>query len=130
MNRRKIELNEEQRAELRRLYDNADKPRNQQRLQAVRLYGEGRSVADVQDIVGCSERSLMRWCERYGQQGISGLASGWRGGNHAKLSPVQRAEAIQKIQQYRPSQLLGAEERVRPSDFWTVSDLRLGVQKW
>ena len=130
MAKRNFELNEQERAELRRAYDGAADTRNQQRVQAVRLYGEGRAVVDIQDIVGCSERSVLRWCERYRRGGVAGLVSSWRGGNHAKLSASQRAEAIHKLQQYRPDQVLKAEGRVRQGRFWTVSDVRLGVEQW
>lgn len=130
MNTRKFELSEDQRAELRRRYDSGEDVRTQQRLQAVRLYGEGWGVSDVQDIVGCSERSLLRWCARYRQQGINGLASGWRGGNHAKLSLEQRAEAVAKLQAYQPDQVLPTDVRVSRGAFWTISDARIGLQRW
>src|SRR6266849_315752 len=83
---RAFELSEQERGELRNAYDGTRDTRFQQRVQAVRLYGEGRAVDDIQAIVGCSERSLLRWCEHYGQKGIAGLASGWRGGNNAQLT--------------------------------------------
>jgi transposase len=130
MAQRQFELSEGQGGELRRAYDTAQGTRYQQRVQAVRLYGEGWAVTDIQDITGCSERSLMRWCERYRQNGLAGLVSGWRGGNHARLSPEQRAVAVAKIQQYRPDQLLGAEVRVSRGSFWTIRDLRIGLQSW
>jgi transposase len=130
MARRSFELNEQERGELRGAYDSAKDTRFQQRVQAVRLYGEGWAVDDIQAIVGCSERSLLRWCERYRQDGVAGLASGWRGGNNARLSPTQRAELIAKVQHYPPDQLLPTEVRVSRGAFWTVSDLRIGIQRW
>jgi transposase len=128
MAQRLFELSEGQRGELRRAYDTAQDTRYQQRVQAVRLYGEGCSVNDIQSITGCSERSLMRWCEHYRAKGLDGLVSLWRGGNHARLSQAQRAEVIAKVQQYRPDQVLNAEVRVSRGAFWTVSDLRIGVK--
>ncbi len=130
MAQRSFELSEEERGELRRAYDTTKDTRFQQRAQAVRLYGEGRAVSDIQAIVGCSERSLLRWCEHYRQNGLAGLESGWRGGNNARLTPTQRAEAITKVQQYRPDQILPGEIRVSRGAFWTVSDLRLGLRRW
>lgn len=96
----------------------------------MRLYGEGRAVRDIQDVVGCSERSLLRWCERYRQHGLDGLVSGWRGGNNARLSSRQRADVVAKVQQYQPDQLLPSDVRVSRGTFWTVSDLRIGIQRW
>ena len=130
MARRIFRVDDEQRGELQQAYDTAKNTRFQQRVQAVRLYGEGRVVSDIQVIVGCSERSLLRWCERYREHGLAGLRSGWHGGNNARLTPTQRAEAIAKIQQYRPDQLLPPEMRVSRGTFWTVSDVRIGLQRW
>jgi transposase len=130
MARRIFRVDDEQRGELQQAYDTAKNTRFQQRVQAVRLYGEGRLVSDIQAIVGCSERSLLRWCERYREHGLAGLHSGWHGGNNARLTPTQRVEAIAKIQQYRPDQLLPPEVRVSRGTFWTVSDIRIGLQRW
>jgi putative transposase len=125
-----VDLSEQERGELRRAYEGARDTRFQQRVQAVRLYGEGRAVGDIQGIVGCSERSLLRWCEHYRQPGLDGLVSGWRGGNNARLTPTQRAEVVAKVQQYQPDQRLPSEVRVSRGTFWTLSDLRIGLQRW
>lgn len=130
MAQRLFELSEGQSGELRRAYDSAQDTRYQQRVQAVRLYGEGWAVKDIQEITGCSERSLMRWCEHYQANGWDGLVSLWRGGNNARLSPEQRAEVVANIKQYRPDQLLSGEVRVSRGTFWTVSDLRIGLKAW
>jgi transposase len=130
MAQRRFELSEQERGELQRSYDSAKDTRFQQRVQAVRLYGEGRAVGDIQAIVGCSERSLLRWCEHYGQEGIDGLVSGWRGGNNARLSARQRAGVLAKVKQYQPDQILPSEVRVSRGMFWTVSDLRVGIERW
>jgi len=130
MAHRKFELSEQERGALQRAYDSAEDTRYQQRVQGVRLYGEGRAVSDIQAIVGCSERSLLRWCEAYRQAGIGSLVSGWRGGNNARLTPTQRAEVVAKVKQYQPDQLLPSEVRVSRGTFWTVSDLRIGIERW
>ncbi len=123
---RKFELSEQERGELQRAYDSAEDTRYQQRVQGVRLYGEGRAVSDIQAIVGCSERSLLRWCDTYRQEGVAG----WRGGNNARLTPTQRAEVVAKVQHYQPDQVLTSEGRVSRGTFWTVSDLRIGIERW
>jgi len=127
---RKFELSEQERGELQRAYDSAEETRYQQRVQGVRLYGEGRAVRDIQAIVGCSERSLLRWCAAYRQAGVAGLVAGWRGGNNAHLTPTQRGEVVAKVKQYQPDQLLPSEVRVSRGAFWTVSDLRIGIERW
>ncbi len=130
MAKRMFELSEQQQAALRRHSDQTTDRRLYERLQAVRLYGEGWRVADICDSVGCSERSLRRWCEQYRHGGIEGLGSGWRGGNNARLSAEARAEVIAKLNQYRPGQMLSSAVRVSQGAFWTVSDLVIGLQLW
>jgi hypothetical protein len=102
MAKRVFNLTEQQRSELIRAYDQAATPDGQRRVQAVRLYGEGRSVADIRAIVGCSERSLRRWCAWYEQGGLERLEDQRAGGNNAKLTPEQRAEVIARLTTYRP----------------------------
>jgi transposase len=101
------------------------------RLQATRLYGEGRGVGDIIDIVACGERSLRRWVAQYQKEGVEGLKSKREGNqNAAKLTREQRAEIRAKVNQYRPDQILPADIRISRGAFWTVSDLRLAVERW
>lgn len=130
MAKREFKLSEQQRVELIRAYDQATTPDVQRRAQAVRLYGEGRAVVDIRDITGCSERSLRRWCAWYEQGGIERLEDQRAGGNNAKLSVEQRAAVIERVKAYRPDQVLPAELRVSRGEFWTVSDLQIGLQRW
>jgi transposase len=130
MAKRAFKLTNEQRSELLQAYEQANKVGMQRRVQAVRMYGEGWSVDDIRDITGCSERSLRRWCAWYEQGGLARLADQRVGGNNAKLSPEQRAEVIKRVKTYRPDQLLPADVRVSQGEFWTVSDLQVGLQRW
>jgi transposase len=130
MAKRDFQLTRDQSAELWRAYDQADDVNEQKRWQAVRLYGEGRSVSDIQAITGCSEPSLMRWTRRYRQQGIDGLRSPEYGGNRARLTDEQRAEIKTKVHQATPDQLLAAAERRHRIPFWTVEDLVVLVERW
>jgi transposase len=123
MAKREFTLTEAQRNELIRAYDQATAVDVQRRVQAVRLYGEGRSVQEIREIVGCSERSLRRWCAWYEQGGLERLEDQRAGGNNAKLTPEQRATVIERVKTYRPDQLLPAEVRISRGEFWTVSDL-------
>jgi transposase len=96
----------------------------------VRLYGAGRTVADIRDITGCSERSLRRWYGWYEHGGVEGLADQRAGGNNAKLTREQRAAVIERVKTYRPDQLLPADVRISRGEFWTVSDLQIGLHRW
>ena len=130
MAKRAFKLRDEQRSELLQAYDQTSEVGVQRRVQAVRLYGEGWSVDDIRDITGCSERSLRRWCAWYERGGLERLEDQRAGGNNAKLRPEQRAEVIERVKTYRPDQLLPAPVRVSQGEFWTVSDLQIGLHRW
>ncbi len=130
MAKREFRLSEREEIELRRAYDQAEATDVQQRIQAVRLYGEGWSVEDIQHITGCSERSLRRWCGWYAAGGITRLEDQRAGGNNAKLTSDQRADAIRRLKTSRPDQVLPRDIRLSRGEFWTVSDLRIGLQTW
>jgi transposase len=72
----------------------------------------------------------MEWCQAYRREGIAGLASRWQGQNAAKLSREQRAELREKVNSYRPDQLLAPDVRISQGQFWTVSDLKWVIQQW
>jgi len=130
MSKREFELNEEALTELWMAYDSTEDPKAQRRWQAVRLYGQGRPMADIEGIIGCDKRSVLRWCARYQAEGIGGLESKWRGGNNAKLSDEQRQEVKEKLHNYRPDQILSPEVRISQGAYWTISDLQLAVREW
>lgn len=130
MAKRKFRLTEQEQIELRRAYDQADAPDVQQRVQGVRLYGEGWSVEDIRNITGCSERSVRRWCAWYEAGGLARLEDQRAGGNNAKLTSEQRAAVLQRLKTSRPDQVLPPEQRISRGEFWTVSDLRVGLQAW
>lgn len=95
----------------------------------MRLYSTGWSVAEIQDITGCTRRSLGRWCQVYNQEGVAGLADQRNGGNRALLSPEQRGEIQQKLQQYTPADVFGSEHQsAGGGEYWSVADLRRAVR--
>jgi transposase len=130
MAKRTFTLTPEQRTELWQAYNTTSKPQEQRYFQAVRLYGEGWSVETVQAVTGCTYPTLMRWVGRYRRAGLAGLRWQVRGGNRARLTPQQRAEVNEKLHQYRPDQLLAAEERRSRLPFWTVEDLMRLLERW
>ena len=123
-------LTQPQTAELRHAYQRSKDGPTHTRVQAVRLYGSGYAVAQVQEITGCSRTSLMDWCRSYRTHGLSGLTDGRRGGNRAKLTPAQRQTVRAKLHQYTPRQLFGAEAATPDGRFWTVPDLQRAVERW
>jgi len=130
MAKRNFELSETEKNELRRAETQTRDVRELRRLQAVRLYGEGHSGVEIEATVGCSWRALMDWCQRYRQEGAEGLKSRWQGQNAAKLKKEQRAELKEKLNQYRPDQVIAPEVRTSQGKFWTISDLKIVVTEW
>ena len=127
---RQFRLNEKERAGLRGAESVSERAREMKRLQAVRLYGEGKAASEIEAVVGCDRRTLMRWVGRYRVEGVAGLVDRRRGGNAAKLTKQQRQTIREKVQQYQPAQVLPAEMRLSRGVFWTVSDLRVAVELW
>jgi transposase len=100
------------------------------RLQAVRLYGSGVPTAEIMQLVQSDDRRIRAWAQKYGQQGLAGLQSHWHGENALKLSREQRADLKQRVQAYRPDEVIAPELRVSQGTFWTVSDLQIVVEAW
>jgi transposase len=95
------------------------------RLQAVRLYGTGRSIADILAIVDTSESSIRQWAQHYRETGFEALRSKWQGNNAKKLNDEQRADLRKRLHQGSPESW-----RISPGQFWTVSDLEVAVRQW
>lgn len=98
------------------------------RYQAVRLYGLGYAVAEVMQICGCSQRSLLDWCHRYRAEGIAGLVDHRIGGNSRRLQPLEIEELSQLMHQYTPAQLLGPTV-TGDGEHWCVGALCQVVSK-
>ncbi len=126
----KFTLTETQTTELRQAYERTKDGPTRTRYQAVRLYGSGYPVAQIEEITGCSRTSLMDWCHLYRTHGVPGLVDGRVGGNRAKLSPDQRETVRATLHQYTPRQLFGPETATPDGQFWTVPDLTRAVQDW
>lgn len=95
------------------------------RLQAIRLYGSGVPLSDIQEIVGAGESTIRQWAMAYRAEGLVGLRSKWQGQNANKLTDQQRQEIKERLQQYRPVDL-----HLSAGEYWTVSDLRVAVEQW
>jgi transposase len=100
------------------------------RLQAVRLYGSGVPTAEIMQVAQCSDRRIREWAQKYGQQGLEGLKSHWQGDNALKLSREQRADLKQRVQAYRPDEVVAPDLRISQGVFWTISDLQIVVEAW
>lgn len=66
----------------------------------------------------------------YQKAGVAGLKARWSAANAQKLSDGQRAEVVQRLQQYQPDQVLSAELRVSQGQCWTLREVQVAVQTW
>ena len=131
MAKRKFILTKEQDQELKAAYHQGQDGQTKTRYQAVRLYGNGYQVAEIQEITGCSRPSLMEWCRAYRQAGVVGLVDRRQGGNRAKMSAEQLAHLQQQLEGYTPRQILGAKNCYGSGEFWSIPDLaRLLVRNY
>ena len=127
---RQFRLSEKEQGVLRRAEAQSKRASELKRLQAVRMYGEGKPTREIEAVTGWDWRTVMRWVGRYRAEGKAGLVDKRRGGNAAKLTQPQRQAIREKVQQYRPDQVLPDEMRISQGIFWTVSDLRVAVELW
>jgi transposase len=129
MAKRKFELTEVERKELLKAYQASKDAGTRTRCQAVRLYGEGYAEKEIEQITGCSRTSLMEWCRAYRADRSQGLVDHRVGGNSAKLGKMQIEELQQKMHQYTPRELFGANASTVDGQFWTVEDLIHAVRE-
>ncbi|HEU0292995.1 MAG TPA: winged helix-turn-helix domain-containing protein [Anaerolineales bacterium] len=129
MAKRKFILTEEERKELLRGYRTSKDANTRTRYPAVRLYGKGYAEAEMEQISGCSQTSLMEWCRAYCADPGQGLVDKRLGGNRAKLSKLQIEELQQISHQYTPKERLGSRASTTAGQFWAVEDLVLVVRE-
>jgi transposase len=130
MAKRQFQLSEAELEQIRQVEAKTRDAHELKRLQGVRLYGSGTERRVIEGLVGCDERSIRKWAQRYRQAGVEGLRSHWQGENALKLKRGQRADLKQRVQQYRPDQVIAPDIRISRGQFWTVSDLRIVVKAW
>jgi transposase len=126
MAKRKFTLTDKEQRLLGQAYELSKDILARTRYQAVRLYGEGYPVAEVERITGCRRSSLMEWCQDYRKNGVQGLVDKRVGGNSAKLTKLQIEDLGHRLRQYAPKDLYGPEA----SPYWTAPDLVRVIKKW
>jgi transposase len=129
MSRERIKLTSEQVNELQVAQDNSTEASSALRFQAVRLYGTGYPVSEIEAICRCRRPSLLEWRRKYQQGGVAALLDHRAGGNRAFLSQVELEALQQTLQHYRPQQLFATDEYAGAGQFWTVATLALLVER-
>jgi len=130
MAQRKFQLTDEEKQAFEQAERQTRDAYELRRLQAVRLYGSGVPTPEIRRVVKGSDRRIREWAQKYRQQGLAGLKSQWQGENALKLSREQRADLKERLERYRPDQVMAAEVRISRGQFWTVSDLQIVVNAW
>jgi transposase len=126
MAKRRFKLTDKEQQQLRQAYELSKDVLARTRYQAVRLYGEGYQVSEVEKITGCRRSSLMEWCQDYRKNSVQGLVDKRVGGNSAKLTKLQIEDLGYRLRQYTPRDLYGPEA----SPYWTAPDLVRVIKKW
>ena len=130
MAERKFKLTAKQSAQLHQAFLRCAVGETRTRYQAVRLYGMGYPVAEIQTLTGCSRTRLMIWSRTYRSQGLRALEDHRCGGNARKLSEAQYADLKRRLYQYTPRDLFGSSAHSPTGQFWTLPDLRRAIWHW
>lgn len=130
MAKRMFQLTEEQIQELRQAHAQCQDGPARSRLLAVRLYGTNYPAEEVREIAGGSQSSLMGWCRKYREGGVSALEDHREGGNRAKLTKAEIEDLRVRLHEYTPRALFGPQSETLDGQFWTVEDLRRAVERW
>jgi transposase len=129
MSKRHFYLTTDAAAALQTAEQHAPNGATRTRMQAVRLYGLGYTVADIHTITGLSRSRLLQCCAACARDGIAALHDHRAGGNCRKLTRDQVADLTDKLHQYTPRSLFGPEAATA-GDGWTLPDLRRAIQHW
>ncbi len=130
MAKREFQLTEEQVQELRHAHAQCQDGPTRSRLLAVRLYGTNYPAEEVREIAGGSQSSLMGWCRKYREGGVSALEDHREGGNRAKLTKAEIEDLRARLHEYTPRALFGPQAATLDGQFWTVEDLQRAVERW
>lgn len=130
MAKRQLTLSDQEIAAFRREEDQTSDPATLKRLQAVRAYGTGKPIKDIADIVDCYVDSIRRWAKSYREGGLAALQAKWARQNAAKLTREQKTELKDRLERYRPDEVIAPNKRIQTGQFWSVSDLQIVVEQW
>jgi transposase len=130
MSKQRQVTNEHEIKELQAAYQQSKDAGTRTRLQAVKLYFQGYAWREVVEITGTNRSCLMDWSRKYRQRGLAGLQDHRGGPVRAKLKAEQLAELKQKLGEYRPRDLFGANCGTSSGAYWTIVDLARAIERW
>ena len=83
------------------------------RLEAARLFAQGRSRAEAARVLGVSWQAANNWCSLWEENGEEGLKAAGRAGRKPKLTPSQLAEVEEEL-------LRGPTAHGYATEVWTL----------
>jgi transposase len=86
-----------------RLYYKNQQEYIRQRLSAIRYLSEGKSRAEVAQLLGCTDLTIARWMGKYLETGLEGLVEPIKHQVRERLNPEQRQEIKEMVLNDRPT---------------------------
>jgi len=130
MAKRRFQLSETEVQALLRAFGECKDGPTRTRYQALRLYGQGYTTEEIEEISGICRSTLMDWVRKYRQDSLEALEDHRLGGNRALLTDEQLQDLTHRLHTYRPDQLWGSTAASADGQFWAVPDLARAVETW
>ncbi len=115
---KKLELNETQREELEKHYQNGKNHAFRKRCQMMLLKHQGMKSSQVAQILGGCEVVVNTWMHRYQDQGIQGLQTKPGRGRKSILDAGQDLETIKTIVKENRQRLSVAKSELQRLAYW------------
>src|SRR5208283_1814438 len=94
----------------------------QRRVTAARLFGEGKTQADVARALGVSRQSVSRWHARYRSGGVKRLKGAGRAGRRPRLDAKQLQRVDRVLRQ-------GSQAHGFETDLWTLPRIAVVIER-
>ena len=108
-----------------RLYYKNQQAYIRQRLSAIRYLSEGKSRAEVAQLLGCTDLTIARWIVRYLETGLEGVVEPIKHQVKERLTPQQSQELKEMVLNQRPTKY-GIDREI-----WTGKIIAFVIQqKW
>jgi len=94
----------------------------QRRIQASRLFNNGKRQAEVAKVLGVTRQSVSRWYSQYQKGGAKSLKGAGRAGRKPRLNSSQ-LDGLDKLLRR------GARENGFPTSLWTLPRIAIAIER-